>query len=265
MDAAKAQLQSSQAQVAQSQAALNQSQVNLDHSVIAAPIDGIVTSRNVDVGQTVAASLQSPTLFVIAADLTKMQVTANVDEADVGRIRQGQRVSFRVDAYPSEQFTGEVAQVRLQPLVVQNVTTYGTVINVPNDELKLKPGMTATVRIEIARRSNTLRIPNTALRFRPTAGIFAAFNQPVPRDQPSGGRGGGRGLDGGSGGERASGGDAASGDQAARRARLAERLKDLTPDERTEMIERLKARGADVAGLERPSGAAAAGRGSARN
>ena len=109
VDAARAQLQSSQAQVVQSRASLNQAQVNLDHTIITAPIDGIVTSRNVDVGQTVAASLQSPTLFIIAADLTKMQVNANVDEADVGRIRPGQRVLFRVDAYPGEQFVGEVA------------------------------------------------------------------------------------------------------------------------------------------------------------
>src|SRR5207237_4692078 len=99
--------------------------------IITAPIDGIVTSRNVDVGQTVAASLQSPTLFIIAADLTKMQVNANIDESDVGRIRPGQRVTFRVDAYPAEQFEGTVVQIRLQPVVVQNVTTYLTVIDVP--------------------------------------------------------------------------------------------------------------------------------------
>ena len=167
--------------VVQAQAALSQTEVNLEHTVITAPIDGIVTSRSVDVGQTVAASLQSPTLFIIAADLTKMQVNANIDEADVGRIRPAQHVTFRVDAYPSEEFAGTVAQIRLQPVVVQNVTTYGTVIDVPNPELKLKPGMTANVKIEIARRSDVLRIPNAALRFRPSADAFAALNQQVPQ------------------------------------------------------------------------------------
>jgi len=196
LDAAKAALQSSQAQVVQAQASLSQSQVNLDHTVITAPIDGIVTQRSVDVGQTVAASLQSPTLFIIAADLTKMQVNANIDEADVGRIRPGQHVTFRVDAYPTDEFAGTVAQIRLQPVVVQNVTTYGTVIDVPNPELKLKPGMTANVKVEIARRADVLRIPNAALRFRPTADAFAALNQPVPPEaQFAGGRGrGGRGA-----------------------------------------------------------------------
>jgi HlyD family secretion protein len=154
--------------VSQSQASLNQTQVNRDHTVITAPIDGIVTQRSVDVGQTVAASMQAPTLFIIAADLTKMQVNANIDEADVGRIRPGQHVTFRVDAYPTDTFEGTVAQVRLQPVVVQNVTTYGTVIDVPNPQLKLKPGLTANVKVEIAKRSDALRIPNAALRFRPT-------------------------------------------------------------------------------------------------
>ncbi|MEX2273171.1 MAG: efflux RND transporter periplasmic adaptor subunit [Vicinamibacterales bacterium] len=115
-----------QAAVTQSEASVNQSQVNRNHTIIVAPIDGIVTQRNVDVGQTVAASMQAPTLFIIAADLTEMQVNANIDEADVGRIRPGQHVTFRVDAYPTDNFQGTVTQVRLQPVVVQNVTTYGT-------------------------------------------------------------------------------------------------------------------------------------------
>src|SRR5215470_297906 len=169
-----------QAAVSQAQASVNQSQVNLDHTIIAAPIDGIVTQRSVDVGQTVAASMQAPTLFIIAADLTKMQVNASIDESDVGRIRPTQHVTFRVDAYPTETFEGTVAQVRLQPVVVQNVTTYGTVIDVPNAQLKLKPGMTANVKVEIAKRSDVLRIPNAALRFRPTTEMFAALNQAVP-------------------------------------------------------------------------------------
>src|SRR6186997_350842 len=191
-----------QAAVTQSEASVNQSQVNRDHTVILAPIDGIVTQRSVDVGQTVAASMQAPTLFVIAADLAEMQVNANIDEADVGRIRPGQQVTFRVDAYPTDNFIGTVTQIRLQPVVVQNVTTYGTVITVPNRELKLKPGMTANVKIEIAKRTNALRIPNAALRFRPTAEVFAALNQEVPPEMtqaPGGGRGG-RGAGGGGGG-----------------------------------------------------------------
>ena len=178
VDTAQAAVQSQQATVTQAQAAVKQSQasvhqnqVNLDHTVITAPIDGIVTQRSVDVGQTVAASMQAPTLFIIAADLTKMQVNANIDEADVGRIRPGQPVTFRVDAYPDRATsTGTVSQVRLQPKVVQNVTTYGTVIDVPNPQLKLKPGMTANVKVEIAKRTDVLRVPNAALRFRPTAG-----------------------------------------------------------------------------------------------
>jgi HlyD family secretion protein len=189
---AEAQLRSSQAAVTQAQATLNQNEVNLQHTVIEAPIDGIVVSRNVDVGQTVAASFNAPILFVIAADLTKMRVNANVDEADVGRIRPGQRVRFRVDAYPNEDFIGTVSQIRLQPQVVQNVVTYATVIDVPNPDLKLKPGMTATVNIEVARRDDVLRIPNAALRFRPTSDTFAALGQPTPPELQ---RGSGRGPD----------------------------------------------------------------------
>ena len=188
----------SQAAVTQAQASVNQSQVNRDHTIILAPIDGIVTQRSVDVGQTVAASMSAPTLFVIAADLTEMQVNANIDEADVGRIRPGQHVTFRVDAYPTDNFEGTVTQIRLQPVVVQNVTTYGTVITVPNKQLKLKPGMTANVKIEIAKRTNTLRIPNAALRFRPTTEMFTAFKQePPPELTAFGGAGGGRGGRGG--------------------------------------------------------------------
>jgi HlyD family secretion protein len=194
---------SSQASVVQAQASLSQAQVNLDHCTINAPIDGIVIQRSVDVGQTVAASMQAPTLFIIAADLTKMQVNANIDEADVGRIRPQQTVTFRVDAYPGEEFQGSVAQIRLQPVVVQNVTTYATIINVPNPQLKLKPGMTANLRVQIARRADVLRVPNAALRFRPTAEMFTALNQPVPAEA-QGGRGGrNAGGQGGFGGRNA--------------------------------------------------------------
>ena len=177
---AAAQLRSSEAQVIQARASLNQNEVNLEHTVIRAPIDGIVISRLVDVGQTVAASLQAPELFVIAADLTKMRVIANVDESDVGRIRPQQPVSFVVDAYPDETFGGVVSQIRLEPIVQQNVVTYATVIDAPNPDLKLKPGMTATATIEIARRDDVVRIPNAALRFRPGSETFMALNQPAP-------------------------------------------------------------------------------------
>ena len=192
--AAAAQLKSSEASVTQSRASLNQNEVNLGHTVITAPIDGIVIARQVDVGQTVAASMSAPELFIIAADLTKMQVIANIDESDVGRIRPGQDVTFTVDAYAAEEFTGTVSQIRLEPVVVQNVVTYATVIDVPNNELKLKPGMTATVTLEISRREDVLRVPNSALRFRPTPEMFAALNQPVPDILQ---RGGGAGNSGG--------------------------------------------------------------------
>jgi len=203
VDTAEASLASQQATVSQTQAAINQSQatvnqnqVNLDHTIIEAPIDGIIIQRSVDVGQTVAASMQAPTLFIIAADLTKMQVNANIDEADVGRIRPGQHVTFKVDAYPTDTFEGTVSQIRLQPVVVQNVTTYGTVIDVPNAQLKLKPGMTANVKVEIAKKSDALRVPNAALRFRPSTDVFAALNQQVPPEALNTGGRGGRGGQG---------------------------------------------------------------------
>ncbi len=177
---AEAQVRSAKAAITQAQASLNQQLVNLQHTVIRAPIDGLVISRNVDRGQTVAASMSAPTLFVIAADLTKMQVVANIDESDVGRIRPRQRVEFTVDAFPSDAFTGTVAQVRLQPIVEQNVTTYATVIDVPNPGLALKPGMTANVRIEIAARAEAVLVPAAALRFRPTEATYAALDLEAP-------------------------------------------------------------------------------------
>jgi len=171
----EAQLRSAAASVAQATASLNQTRVNLAHTVIASPIDGIVVSRAVDTGQTVAASMQAPTLFVLAADLTKMHLNASIDESDVGQIAAGQAVTFRVDAYPNDEFTGRVAQVRLQAVVSQNVVTYATVIDVDNPELKLKPGMTATVTIEVARRDDALIVPAAALRFKPTAEVLTAL------------------------------------------------------------------------------------------
>lgn len=168
-DSAAAQQKATEAAVSQAQAALNQAEVDLGHSVIVAPIDGVVLARNVDVGQTVAASLQAPTLFVIANDLRRMRVNVAIDEADIGRVRPGQAVSFRVDAWPDEVFTGQVEQVRLQPIVNQNVVTYNTLVAVDNDALKLMPGMTATVSVETERRDDVLRVPAAAARFRPEA------------------------------------------------------------------------------------------------
>jgi HlyD family secretion protein len=175
---AEAQQRSAEAQVKQALASLTQAEVNLQKTVITAPIDGFVVARNVDVGQTVAASLQAPTLFVIAADLTRMRVNAAVDESDVGRVKPGQPVLFRVDAYPNEPFRGRVAQVRLSPVLLQNVVTYATVIDVPNPDLKLKPGMTATVDIETARQHDVVRVPSAALHFTPTAAMLDLLGQP---------------------------------------------------------------------------------------
>jgi len=166
-DGAVAALQGAVAAVSQSAASVQQAQVDLTHTVIRAPIDGVVVARNVDVGQTVAASLQAPVLFVIANDLSHMQVNASIDEADVGRVRSGEDVTFHVDAYPNETFTGRVEQVRLQPITVQNVVTYNTLIAVDNPGGRLMPGMTATVSVIVQRRDNVLRLPAAALRFRP--------------------------------------------------------------------------------------------------
>jgi HlyD family secretion protein len=173
-DSAIAGVKAAEAQLLQAQASLDQSQVNLSHTIITAPVDGIVLSRNVEVGQTVSAGLQAPTLFVIARDLATMQVYASVDEADIGRVQPGQPVTFTVDAYGAELFRGTVQQVRLQPVVAQNVVSYTTVIDVPNRAQKLKPGMTATVAIEVGRADEALRVPAAALRFRPVSAQAAA-------------------------------------------------------------------------------------------
>src|SRR5438046_8569097 len=160
-------LDSARAQVKQKQAALHQAQADLEHTIIRTPVDGVVVSRNVDVGQTVAASLQAPTLFTIAQDLSKMQVDTSMDEADVGRIVLGQKATFTVDAFPGRVFRGEVVQIRKAPQIVQNVVTYDVVVSAENLELKLLPGMTANVKVVTDQKADVLRIPNAALRFRP--------------------------------------------------------------------------------------------------
>jgi HlyD family secretion protein len=166
-DQTVATLHQAEAQVKIRNAALERAKVDFDRCTIYSPVDGIVISRNVDVGQTVAASMSAPTLYIIANDLTKMQIDANVSEADVGGVEVGQDVDFTVDAFPYRTFHGKVIQVRNSPTTVQNVVTYDTVIEVSNADLKLKPGMTANVAIVVARRENVLKIPNAALRFRP--------------------------------------------------------------------------------------------------
>jgi HlyD family secretion protein len=166
LEVTQAQLTAADAQVRQKQASLVLAQVDLSNTFIRAPVDGIVVSRNVDVGQTVAASLQAPTLFLIAQDLTKMQVDTNVDEADIGRVSLDQETTFTVDSYPGQSFRGRVVQIRQSPQVVQNVVTYDTVVAVANPDFKLMPGMTANVKILVARRENALLVPNAAFRVR---------------------------------------------------------------------------------------------------
>ena len=179
---AQAMLVSARAGVDQKNAGLKQAQVDLDHTTILAPVDGVVVSRQVDVGQTVAASLQAPILFTIAQDLTKMQVETSVDEADIGRLKLDDRANFTVDAFPGETFTGTVTQIRKAPQVVQNVVTYTVIVGVENPSGKLMPGMTANVKLVVAQKANALKIPNAALRFRP-AGVDA----PTPAGTLAGG------------------------------------------------------------------------------
>jgi HlyD family secretion protein len=164
----QAQVQQAQAQVQQADAALRLAEVNLAHTTITSPIDGIVVSRDVNVGQTVAASLSAPTLFTIANDLTQMQVIANIDQADIGLVEQAKSVKFSVDAFPGKDYDGKIQEMRLNPVNVQNVVTYNVVIDVDNPEQKLKPGMTANLTITIDERNNVLKVPNSALRFTPT-------------------------------------------------------------------------------------------------
>jgi HlyD family secretion protein len=281
----KSSIQQAMASAEQAKAQLSTAETNLEHSIISSPIDGIVTQRSVDVGQTVQASMTAPQLFVIAEDLTQMQVSANIDESDVGRVTPGQDVAFRVDAFPGVDFHGTVAQIRLNPTIVNNVTTYATIVSVPNKELRLKPGMTTNLKIQVAKRLDVLRVPNTALRFRPSLDAFAALNQPVPPEALGGGRGGRRGGQGGQGGPSASaqvdqrpgaggtpasagspasaggsqgrsggrgsqGGYGGGGDTGDRQARMMERFKSLSPDEQKQFVARLKDRGQDATAFE---------------
>jgi HlyD family secretion protein len=186
LDQATANLHQAEANLKIKQGALDKAKADLDHCTITSPVDGEVISRSVDVGQTVAASLQAPVIFTIANDLTKMQIDANVAEADVGVVAVDQQVDFSVDAFPARTFHGKVVQVRNAPITVQNVVTYDTVIGVNNADLKLKPGMTANVSIMIAHKDDVLQIKNAALRYRPADG--AATPPQAKGTPPAGGR-----------------------------------------------------------------------------
>jgi len=229
LDVARAQLDAAKAQVVLKEAALEQARVDLKNTYIRAPVDGTVVSRNVDRGQTVAASLQAPTLFVIGQDLTKMQVDTNVDEADVGRVVLSQPVTFSVDSYPGQVFRGRVVQIRQSPQIVQNVVTYDVVVAVDNPELKLKPGMTANVRILVARKENALVVSNAAFRVRlQPPGAAAAGDGQAKRPGPGGAGPGGMGPGGPGGGPGAAGARAP--------AAVTQKLwvlKDGKPEERT--------------------------------
>lgn len=209
VEVALAQVEAQKGNLEQARAQQHQAEVNLAYTTIVSPIDGTVISRGVDVGQTVAASLQAPTLFTIAEDLHKMQVDTNVTEGDVGKLKDGMGATFLVDAYPNERFRGTIQMVRNAPQTLQNVVTYDAVIDVDNAELKLKPGMTANVTIVYERREDVLRVPNAALRFRPPAALTSAYPTAVASASRWGGGGPGAPAPSGSAGRRRNRGDGA--------------------------------------------------------
>ena len=201
-----------QAQIEQATAALRLAEVNLEHTTISSPIDGVVVSRDVNVGQTVAASLSAPTLFTIANDLTQMQVIANIDQADIGLVEQAKSVKFTVDAFPTAEYDGKIQQIRLNPQNVQNVVTYNVVIDVNNPEQKLKPGMTANLVITIDERNNVLKVPNSALRFSPQdrtdrTGTRSGQRQGARQGGNANGRGDNSAQQGGNNGQQGAGGE----------------------------------------------------------
>jgi HlyD family secretion protein len=204
LQVAEAQFKASEATVRNKQASLAQAQFDLEHSEIRAPVNGVVISRAIDVGQTVAASLQAPTLFTIAEDLTRMQVEAAIDEADVGRLAESMPATFTVDAFQGRSFRGQIVQIRKSPLVVQNVVTYTTIIAVGNPDGILMPGMTANVRIQVERKDDVLRVPTVALRFRPPGPAGASGTTPAAATPPASTGGGSTSAEGG--GQRRGGG-----------------------------------------------------------
>lgn len=240
-----ADLHQAEAGVKMREALLQKARVDLERATIYSPIDGIVISRMVDIGQTVAASFNAPTLFTIANDLHNMRIEAMVSEADVGGVQEGQRVNFSVDAFPGRQFRGQITQVRFAPSTNQNVVTYTAVVEVNNDDLKLRPGMTANASIVTGERRDVLRIPNSALRFRPPEGavVKGATNAPgaftrgtnrAPADIAMGAPGGSEGRGGGEG--------------APNREEMRRRFENMSPEERTQARERMRARFGDRGG-----------------
>jgi HlyD family secretion protein len=195
---AKSGVKAAEGSIAQTRGSLMQSRTNLRYSVIRSPVDGVVISRSIDVGQTVAASFQTPTLFTIAQDLTKMQIEVSVDEADISRIKLDQKTTFTVDSYPEQSFSGRVVQIRSAPIISQNLVTYIVVVNVDNSDMKLKPGMTANVSIEVAKKEDVLKLPPSALRFKPKNKTDApkdakqAGGAPSGAPREAGGKPGGR-------------------------------------------------------------------------
>jgi HlyD family secretion protein len=278
LEVTQTQLASAEAQVKQKQASLELAQVDLRNTLIRAPVDGVVVSRNVDVGQTVAASLQAPTLFLIAQDLTKMQVDTNVDEADIGRVALEQEATFTVDSYPGQAFRGRIVQIRQAPQVIQNVVTYNTVVAVSNADLKLKPGMTANVKLLVARRENALLVPNAAFRFRLDSGSGGAgqgsAGGAAAQGRGAGGPGGGSGsgaagprAGGAAGGGSGRGTEVRQGDGSRQRVYVlaegkpVERLVKigLSDGQRTEILEGISEGDAVVLGLGQKSGPATQG------
>ena len=189
LESAEAGYEADEARLQQARAGLQTAKLNLEHTMIYSPISGTIISRSVDRGQTVAASMSAPTLFTIGEDLTEMQIVTNIDEADVGRIKTGMPAEFTVDAYPEEVFAGKISQIRLSATTVQNVVTYDAVIDVDNSSLKLRPGMTANVTFVFANKDDVLRVPNAALRFRPSADLASALKLEVPHGRRPGGEG----------------------------------------------------------------------------
>ncbi len=232
-------LHQSEAMVRIREASLKKARVDFERTTIYAPIDGIVISRAVDVGQTVAASFNAPTLFNIANDLRSMRIEAMVSEADVGGVQEGQRVTFTVDAFPGRPFRGEVTQVRFAPVTNQNVVNYVSVVDVNNDDLKLRPGMTANASIVTAQRRDVLKVPNSALRFRPpeTATIKGGTNAPAGRGPGAVADAGRAGGGPGSGGPPGEGGPGPSGERP-NREEMRRRFESMTPEQREEMRSR---------------------------
>ncbi|MBI1748755.1 MAG: efflux RND transporter periplasmic adaptor subunit [Acidobacteria bacterium] len=248
---ASAQLEQAKAQVQEAKANLEMSDINLKYTTILSPIDGVVIERNVDAGQTVAASLQTPTLFLIAQDLTRMQVLAAIDEADIGSISENARVEFTVDAFPGERFAGKIQEIRLNAKTVQNVVTYSVVISVENPHLKLRPGMTASISIIIAELSDALKVPNAALRFRPTNSPEDIDRAAVPgsakKDSAATGPRGETSTPTAANPSASAAGASASmgggeGLSAEKKARLRKRWEQMTPEDREKFMARTQGR-----------------------